>query len=199
MTETVPGWRGLEDWEMDEWTRVAGRERIFIHRKKAPLAHLKPQTRAMRGQELYVKLNRVLDVCGYERCRLPSLPRKPFTNPVKPELKAILAGRRFSLKLLLGEAPTCDIMVYGAPPRQVGQGPGGNYAFLGLLPPAKHGEVDIAEMFLLKLREWLRLPGALYHVPLAASRICIRTWPQDNGWEGKGWMMISQGRVLRAR
>jgi hypothetical protein len=66
-----------------------------------------------------------------------------------------------------------------------------------MTPPPKKGECDITKMYLAKLREWLRLKSALYHVPLEGSRICIRTWPQDNGWEGRAWMMISHGRVLR--
>jgi hypothetical protein len=70
-------------------------------------------------------------------------------------------------------------------PRRAGQAPGGNDAFLGLLPPPRNGECDITDMFPAKLREWLRLRSAVYHVPLAGSRICIRSWPQDNGWEGK--------------
>jgi hypothetical protein len=54
-------------------------------------------------------------------------------------------------------------------------------------------------MYLAKLREWLSLKSAQYRVPLEGSRICIRTWPQDNGWEGKGWMQISHGLVRRRR
>jgi hypothetical protein len=197
MGEVAPGWDELEDWEMEEWWKRARQIRIRIRRKKDPQAHLKPRTRTMRGEELYVSINRVLGVCGYQRRRVPPPPPKPFSNPVKPELKATLDGRRFKLKLLVRKAPVTDIMVYASPPRRVGQGPGGHYAFLGLLPMPKNGEADITAMFLAKLREWLRLPGALYHVPLEASRICIRTWPQDNGCEGRGCMMISHGRVER--
>jgi hypothetical protein len=197
MAELAQGWDGLEDWEMEEWWKRARHIRIRIRRRKDPQAHLKPRTRAMRGEELYVRINRVLELCGYKRCRVPPPPPKPFSNPVKPELKATLGGGRFKLKLLVRKAPVSDIMVYASPPRRAGQGPGGHYAFLGLSPTPRNGEVDITDMFLAKLREWLRLRSPLYHVPLAGSRICIRTWPQDNGWEGKGWMMTSQGRVPR--
>ena len=54
-------------------------------------------------------------------------------------------------------------------------------------------------MYLRKLREWLGLRSAQYHVPLEGARICIRTWPQDNGWEGKAWTQISHGLVQRLR
>jgi len=70
-------------------------------------------------------------------------------------------------------------------PRRAGQAPDGNYALLGLLPPPRNGECDITDMFLAKLREWLRLRSAVYQVPLGGSRICIHTWRQDNGWEGR--------------
>ena len=70
-----------------------------------------------------------------------------------------------------------DLMVFGSPPRRAGQEPGGNYAFLGLLPPPEDGESDITEVYLTKLKEWQRLRTAQYQVPLEGSRICIRTWP----------------------
>ena len=77
-----------------------------------------------------------------------------------------------------------DIMVFGSPPRPAGQGPGVTYAFPGLLPPPRNGQCDISDMYLAKLREWLRLRSPPHLIPLAGSRICIRPWPQDNGWEG---------------
>jgi hypothetical protein len=52
-------------------------------------------------------------------------------------------------------------------------------------------------IYLTKLKEWRRLKSAPYQVPLKGSRICIRTWPPDNDWEGKGLMMMSQGLVPR--
>jgi len=118
---------------------------------------------------------------------------------VKSELKICLAKGRFTLKLLVRQTPVNDITVYGSPPHRADQAPGGNYAFLGLLPPPRNGECDITDLFLARLREWLRLRSAAYHVPLEGSRSCIRTWPQNNGWEGKAWMMTSHGRVLRTR
>jgi hypothetical protein len=197
MAELAQGWDELDDWEREEWWKRSRHIRIRIRRKKDPQAHLKPKSRTMRGEELYVKINRVLELCGYERSRVPTPSPKAFTNPVKPELKITLARGRFRLKLVVRGALTNDIMVFASPPRRPGQGPGGHYAFLGLLPPPKNGECDITDIFLAKLREWLRLPSPRYHVPLAGSRICIRTWPQDHGWEGKGWMMISHGLVRR--
>jgi hypothetical protein len=50
---------------------------------------------------------------------------------------------------------------------------------------------------LTKLKEWQKLKSASHQVPLAGSRICIRTWPQDNGWEAKGLIHISHGLVQR--
>jgi hypothetical protein len=167
-------------------------------RRKPTLGNLgKARSRAIRGRELYIKINRVLAVCGYERRRLPPPDPKFGPNPVKPELRISRVKGQLVIKLGVRAAPVNDIMVFGSPPRHPGQGPGGNYAFLGLLPPPKGGESEITKLYLTKLKEWRRLKSAQYQVPLEGARICIRTWPQDNGWEGKGWMMISQGLAPR--
>jgi hypothetical protein len=137
----------------------------------------------------------VLEVCGYERRRLPPPPPKFGANPVKAELRISLAKGRLVIKLGVRAAPVNDIMVFGSPPRRAGQGPGGNYAFLGLLPPPEDGECEIAELYSAKLREWRRLKNPQCQVPLEGARICIRTWPQDNGWESKGGMQVSHGLV----
>jgi hypothetical protein len=128
---------------------------------------------------------------------MPSL----VSNPVKAVLRIGCAKGEYQIKLgVSGSAPN-DIMVFGSPPRRAGQGAGGNYAFLGLLPAPLGGESDISGLYLSKLREWRQLKSERYQVPLAGARICIRTWPQEDGWESKGLMQISVGlapRVLRA-
>jgi hypothetical protein len=197
MAEVAQGWDELEEWEREEWWKRARQIRIRI-RRKLNLGNLgKPRSRAMRGEELYVKINRVLEVCGYERRRLPPPDPKFGANPVKAELRISLVRGRLVIKLGLRAAPVNDLMVFGSPPRRAGQEPGGNYAFLGLLPPPEDGESDITEVYLTKLKEWQRLRTAQYQVPLEGSRICIRTWPQDNGWEDKGRRQISHGLVPR--
>ena len=62
MAELAQGWDELEDWEREEWWKQARQIRIRIRRRKDPEALLKPRTRTMRGEELYVKLNRVLEL-----------------------------------------------------------------------------------------------------------------------------------------
>ena len=195
MAEVAKGWDELEDWERNEWWKRAKCLRIRIRRKRVAENLGKPQSRAMRGEELYVKINRVIELCGYERHRLPPPAPKFAANPVQPELRISRVKGRLVIKLVLRAAPLNDIMVFCSPPRRAGQGPGGNYAFLGLLPPPRNGECDISAMFLTKLREWRKLKSASYQVPLDGSRICIRTWPQHNGWEGKGLMQISHALV----
>jgi hypothetical protein len=197
MAEVAQGWNELEQWERDEWRKKASGFRIRVRRKPTPRNVGKPRSQAMHGQEFYVKINRVLAVCGHEPRRLPPPPPNFGENPVKAELRINLAKGRLVIKLGVRAAPVNDIMVFGSPPRRAGQGPGGNYAFLGLLPPPEGGESEITELYLTKLKEWRRLKNAQYQVPLEGSRICIRTWPQDNGWEGKGLMITSQGLVPR--
>jgi hypothetical protein len=197
MAQHGQGWDELEDWERDEWWKRARCIRIRVRHTRIVEGRPKPRTRTMRGQELYVSINRVLELCGYERRRLPPPPPNFRGNPVKPELEILWVQQRLAIRVKLRAVPLTDIMVFGSPPRRAGQGPGGNYAFLGLLPASKDGKSEIGEMYLTKLKEWRRLKDGRYQVPLEGARICIRTWPQDNGWEAKGLMMISQGLVPR--
>ncbi len=198
MAEVAQGWDELEDWARDEWWKRAPYMRIRIRRHDTLSNLHKPRSRGMRGEEFYVKINRVLQLCGYERRRLPPPPPRFHANPVKPDLRASFVKSRLSLKLAMRSAPANDIMVFGAPPRRPGQGPGGNYAFLGMASSPKNGECEIADLYLTKLNEWRKLSSPQYQVPLEGSRISIRTWPQDNGWEGKALMMVSHGLVPRA-
>jgi len=195
MTEMSQGWEELEEWERGEWWKKASGIRIRVRRKLTPQNIGKARTRTMRARELYFKLNRVLKLCGYERCRLPLPPPRFGANPVKPDLKIRAVKGRLVIMVEVWSTPVNDIMVFGAPPRHAGQGPGGNYAFLGLLSLSEDLESNIAEMYLKKLKEWRKIKSAAYQVPLPGSRICIRTWPQGNGWEAKGRMQISQGLV----
>jgi len=185
----------LEEWERDEWRKRARQLRIRVRRQVAYANQQKARTRALRPQEFYVKINRVLGVCGYERRRLPPPEPKFGPNPLKPELEASLVKGRLVLKLVLRATPVNDIMVFGSPPRRPGQDPGSNYAFLGLLPPPKGRKINISGMYLRKLEEWRRIKNRQHQVPLGGARICIRTWPQVNGWEDKGAMTISHGLV----
>jgi hypothetical protein len=195
MAEVSRGWDELEEWERDEWRKRARQLRIRVRRQVAYANQQKARTRALRPQEFYVKINRVLGVCGYERRRLPPPEPKFGPNPLKPELEASLVKGRLVLKLVLRAAPVNDIMVFGSPPRRAGQEPGGNYAFLGLLPPPKGRKSNISEMYLTKLEEWRSIKNRQHQVPLEGARISIRTWSQVNGWEDRGSMMISHGLV----
>jgi hypothetical protein len=197
MATLAQAWDELEDWERDEWWKRAPYIRIRVHHKWIPEGRPKARTRGLRGEEYFLMINRVLRTCGYERRRLPPPPANLRGNPVKPDLRILWVKGRLVIKVGVRAKPAHDIMVFGAPPRRAGQKPGGHYAFLGLLPPPKNGECEISLMYLTKLKEWLNLEDERYHVPLEGARICIRTWPQESGWEGKGWMQISQGLVPR--
>ena len=70
-------------------------------------------------------------------------------------------------------------MVFGSPPRNAGRASSNTYAFLGLLPAGGEHEREITRLYVRK-----------YGVPAAGSRVFIRTWPQENGWEGRGLMRI---------
>ena len=197
MAELAQSWDQLEEWEREEWWKRARYKRIRIRRLPIPQNALKGRSRSLRGEEFYIKINRVLEVCGYDRRRLPPPDPNFRPNPVEPDLRITLEKGLLKIMVPVRSAPTQDIMVFAAPPRRAGQGPGGNYAFIGLLPPPKNGESEITRMLLTKLKEWRKLRDDRYQVPLDGARICIRTWPQENGWEGKAWMQITHGLVPR--
>lgn len=166
MAELAEGCEALEDWERDESWKLAPFLRVIIRRRKDPQAHLKPPTRAMRGEELYIRINRVLQVRGYELRPLPPPPAKFGATQIKPALKIAFMKGRLSIKLALRGTPTNDMMVFGSPPRRAEQRPGGGYAFLGLLPPPKGGECEILGTYEEKLRGWLKLSTPQDHAPL---------------------------------
>ena len=83
MGEVARGWGELEDSEREEWRKRAKQQRIRV-RRQLTLANVgKARSRAMRGEELYVKINRVRALCGYEPCRLP--PPSPFVITASPQ------------------------------------------------------------------------------------------------------------------
>ena len=49
-------------------------------------------------------------------------------------------------------------------------------------------------MYLRKLAEWRRL-DQYRRVRLAGARICVRTWPQGDGWEARGLLWASTAVV----
>ena len=71
MAEMAQGWDELEEWERDEWRKRARHEALRVRRKVGTWQPGKPLTRTIRPQEFYMKINRVLGVCGHERRRLP--------------------------------------------------------------------------------------------------------------------------------
>ena len=107
---------------------------------------------------------------------MPPPDPKFGANPVKPDLKIRAVKGRLVIMVGVWSTPVNDIMVFGSPPRRAGQGPGGNYAFLGLPPPSRNGEVDITELHLVKLSDWLRLRSPQYHVA-AHAEFRIRAHP----------------------
>lgn len=69
------------------------------------------------------------------------------------------------------------------------------WVFLGLLPAPVGGESDITELYLKKLKEWRKLKDKKYQVPLEGWRVFIRAWQQENGWEDKAMMRVTNALV----
>jgi len=135
------------------------------------------------GQKVFNKLNWVLALLGRKEEKEPPPLPKFGPNPVGA-LEITGAGRGMALKLRVSESPANEIMVYGSPPQNAGRGYCGDYRFLGLLPAPVEGESDITRLYVKK-----------YGVPRENSKIFIRTWPEENGWEDRGQMHIASAPV----
>ena len=180
MGQVSAGWARLTEEQRLAWWRLARQERTQKRPGRKP--------RALRGQELYVKINRVRALLGLELASWP--PPKPAfeANPVR-ELRITAGGARLALTGC--GRPAKDLMVFAQPPQPASRTCGkSGYAFIGLLPAPKNGESNITQLYLQKLKEWRRL-GKFRRVRLAGSRICIRTWPQSDGWEDRSQTWLS--------
>ena len=131
------------------------------------------------GKQFFTKINLVLLLLG----------REPVTDP-PPEpnfgLNPVLALRiteedgRPILQLIVKETPVHEIMVFASPPQPAGRASCRDYRFLGLLPAADDCEVEISRMYFRK-----------FGVPPRNTRVFIRTWQQENGWEDRGGMRLT--------
>jgi len=144
MSRVSPGWRELTEEGRTAWKHVS--RQVWTRGRKG-------RRRRLRGQELYVKINAVLGLCGYEPRRLPPPPTSFGANPVeKFEITNGASGVR--LKLFLRKPPEKDILVFGSWPRSAGQEScSSGFSFLGLLPARDGLERDITALYLTKLRE----------------------------------------------
>ncbi len=174
-----------------EWSQLTEEERTAWRNAARQVWTRGPKgrRRRMRGQELYVKINTVLELCGYEPRRLPPPPATFGLNPVKGfEIRKGPAG--IVLKLILREPPPKDVMVFGTWPRSPGQGScSSGFSFLGLLRAGDGKDGNITEIYLTKLKEWRKLLGRQYQLPLAGSKVFVRVWQQENGWEDRARML----------
>ena len=167
MTKSSQLWSEITEEQREGW------------RQRATEVHSEPRlgvSGPLTGQNLLVKLNRVLSTCGYEPLRdAPPLPH--FSGNAVVGLKITQGARGPVLKVQLSERPTQDIMVFASPPRSQGQVFCNTYAFIGLVRDSVEHEREITRLYIKK-----------YGAPPAGSRVFIRAWPQENGWEGK-WLM----------
>jgi hypothetical protein len=161
-------WNNITDEQRVAWWR-----RALEVRSRPRLG----QSGALTGQTLFVKINTVLATCGYE----PGMDPPPLPcfslNPVV-SLRITQGDDGPILNLRLKERPAQDIMLFGSPPRNAGRMYCSEFEFLDLLPAPVDGQCDITRAYVWK-----------HGAPPPGSRVFIRAWPQENGWEGKAMMM----------
>jgi len=201
MTDLSRLWNGLGPARWKAWRTLAA----TVHSRPSL-----NQSGPLDGCLLFKKLNRVLATCGRKPLLDPP-PLPDFgPNPVVG-FTIRNTSRGLAFKLLLSTAaggagvspvrrrpasnvrpspkPTvhaspaqADLMVYSWAPFNPGADKNDLYAFIGLTPPPVRGEIDIADLYLEKLKQWRKLKPKRYHIPLEGSRIFIRVWQQINGW-----------------
>jgi hypothetical protein len=166
------------------WNQISEERRIGW-RARAREAHTRRwmgKCSELDGPLLFKKLNSVLATCGkgflLDAPLLPQFGPNPITAFT---ITNGAEGPRFILTVR--EAPVQDIMLFAWTPLNAGVDRNSNYVFLGLLPAAHHGQIDITELYLAKLKEWRKLKDKRYHVPLEGAKVFVRAWQQVNGWE----------------
>lgn len=180
MTELSWLWNQLSEQRRDAWRRQA--EQLQSRRSLG-------QSGPLDGVQLFKKINRVLRTCGREPLLDP--PPRPAFGP-NPVVGFSIRERRGALALKLKLSPKLrwearpareDLMLFAWAPCNAGAAKNSLYAFLGLAPPPRNGEIDFTNLYLNKLKEWRKLAPKRYHLPLEGSRIFIRVWQQTDGWE----------------
>jgi hypothetical protein len=167
-------WSELTEAQRESWRRAA------LQVESRPRAG---QSGRLTGQALFVKINFVLATCGRGLRTDPPGPAAFDSNPVGA-LAITHDLNSVTLRLSVGAAPRQDIMVFASPPYSRGRAFCNTFGFIGVLPTPTEQVSDVT-----------RLYGKKYGVPSAGARIFIRTWPQENGWEGKAQTRIAYADV----
>ena len=178
-------WNEITEEQRDGWWRLA----VQVHSRKRV-----GQRGRLDGRLLFLKLNRVLATCGH--APLLDAPPRPTFGPNPVEAFSIIPGRHgVAFNLKVAQPPVEDIMLFASPPRNPGRRYNSDYAFLGLLSARKNGKIDIADLYLRKLKEWRKLKNKKYHLPLEGSKIFIQALQQVNGWENEAMMFVASALV----
>ncbi len=125
----------------------------------------------LSGYLLFIKINSILAYQGQPLVIIP--PERPTfdANPVGA-LVATNNGGEIGLKLSVPSTPAAQVLVLGTHPRSPGVTFAKHFTILGVLPPAEAGYSNITKLYTDR-----------YGIPLAGTRVFIRTRQMFNGWE----------------
>ena len=192
MTELSWLWNELSDERREAWRRGAAE----VHSRSSM-----GESGPLDGILFFKKINRVLRTCGRDLLLDP--PPQPVFGP-NPVIGFAIREVRDRIAMKVKISPKAgwdarpgqeDLMVFAWAPCNAGVDKNSHYAFLGLLPAPVRGECDITKLYLEKLKEWRKLKGKSYHIPLERSRIFIRVWQQLNGWVNEVGMFRAHALV----
>ena len=175
LTQCSQGWNDLltEDQRI-AWRRLAA---------SLPRRVRKGRFYRLRGHQVFRAINMVLALLGRPpRTDPPPQPKFSVNPPVTLRIKG--ASRGPTLKLIVSETPTADIMVFASPPWKAGRTYCGDYRFIGLLPAPVEHVSDITRLYVKK-----------FGVPPPNTRVFIRTWQVVDGWEDRGQMKLTNALV----
>ena len=159
------GWRVLTEEQRLAWTAAA-----LTHKSKSRLGQSGPLT----GEQLYVRINVNLNICGEPAEALPPDP-PAFTANMVTGLELLNPGGVVSIKLTCSGTSTAFNWISACPALSAGRGRPYGMNALGVMPSVGNGKSNITTLY-----------SAKFGTPTAGKKIIVGTHQILNGWADGG-------------